>query len=150
MELIPLIVTSILFVILPPLPYIFLSTNAARQFSHFTSVFIIPLLFFILWGILIYMYKGKNKTLWRFALEWSAVLAYLLFCMVAYGNVRVAFNPYDSLGGLCLIAFLPLIGLAEHIPENLLNIVFPLLFAVPIIACLFFIIKNYRETGKLW
>lgn len=150
MELIPLIVTSILFVILPPLPYIFLSTDAAWRFSHFISVFIIPLLFFVLWGILIYMYKGKNKTLWRFALEWSAVLAYLLFCMVAYGNVLVAFNPYDSLGGLCLIAFLPLIGAAASIPENLLNIISPLLFAVPIIACLFFIIKNHRETGKLW
>ena len=149
MELIPLIVALVLFVILPPLPYIFLSTDAARQFSHFTSVFIIPLLFFILWGILIYMYKGKSRTLWRFALEWSAVLACSIFCIVTYGSVLAFFDPYGAFRGLCLIAFLPLIGLAEHIPENLLNIVFPLLFAVPIIACLFFIIKNYRETGEL-
>ena len=149
MELIPLIVASILFVILPPLPYIFLPTNAARQFSHFTSVFIIPLLFFILWGILIYMYKGKNKTLWRFALEWSAVLACSIFCIVTYGSVLAFFDPYGAFGIFLVILF-PLIWVAEHIPENLLNIVFPLLFAVPIIACLFLIIKNYKQTGKLW
>lgn len=150
MELIPSIVALVSLIVFPPLSYIFLPTNAAWRFADFISVFIIPMLFFILWGILIYMYRGKSKTLWRFALEWSAALAYLLFCMVAYGNVLVAFNPYDSLGTLCLIAFLPLIWAAEHIPENLLNIIFPLLFAVPIIACLFLIIKNYRETGDLW
>ena len=149
MELIPLIVASILFVILPPLPYIFLPTNAARQFSHFTSVFIIPLLFFILWGILIYMYKGKNKTLWRFALEWSAVLACSIFCIVTYGSVLAFFDPYGAFR-IFLLILIPLFGAAASIPENLLNIVFPLLFAVPIIACLFFIIKNYRETGELW
>ena len=149
MELIPLIVALVLFVILPPLPYIFLSTDAAWRFSHFTSVFIIPLLFFILWGILIYMYKGKNKTLWRFALEWSAVLACSIFCIVTYGSVLAFFDPYGAFR-IFLLVLIPLFGAAASIPENLLNIVFPLLFAVPIIACLFLIIKNYRETGKLW
>ena len=48
------------------------------------------------------------------------------------------------------MAFLAPVGLSENIPANLANIVFPLLFAVPIIACLFLIIKNYRETGTLW
>lgn len=149
MELIPLIVALVLFVILPPLPYIFLSTDAAWRFSHFTSVFIIPLLFFILWGILIYMYKGKNKTLWRFALEWSAVLACSIFCIVTYGSVLAFFDPYGAFR-IFLLILIPLFGAAASIPENLLNIVFPLLFAVPIIACLFLIIKNYRETGTLW
>ena len=149
MELIPLIVALVLFVILPPLPYIFLSTNAASQFSHFTSVFIIPLLFFILWGILIYMYKGKSRTLWRFALEWSAVLACSIFCIVTYGSVLAFFDPYGAFR-IFLLILIPLFGAAASIPENLLNIVFPLLFAVPIIACLFLIIKNYRETGTLW
>ena len=149
MELIPLIVALVLFVILPPLPYIFLSTNAARQFSHFTSVFIIPLLFFVLWGILIYMYKGKSRTLWRFTLEWSAVLACSIFCIVTYGSVSAFFDPYGAFR-IFLLILIPLFGAAASIPENLLNIVFPLLFAVPIIACLFLIIKNYRETGTLW
>ena len=149
MELIPLIVALVLFVILPPLPYIFLSTNAARRFSHFTSVFIIPLLFFILWGILIYMYKGKNKTLWRFTLEWSAVLACSIFCIVTYGSVLAFFDPYGAFR-IFLLILIPLFGAAASIPENLLNIIFPLLFAVPIIACLFLIIKNYKETGDLW
>ncbi len=74
----------------------------------------------------------------------------MLFCAAAYGNALVAFNIYDKPGTVFFLFFPVAAVIPGSIPSGIANTVFPLLFAVPIIACLFLIIKNYRETGELW
>lgn len=150
MELIPSVCSVVLYFILVSLPSAFLSHGSPYVWQNFITYIFTPAVFAALWGLVIYLNRDKPKTLWRFAAEWGITLLYMLFCAAAYGNALAAFNIYDKPGTVFFLFFPVAAVIPGSIPSGIANIVFPLLFAIPIIACLFLIIKNYRETGKLW
>ena len=140
---IPLFVSSTLSIFFPPVPLL-----------HTIQLLVIVIggmvLYLLLWILLISYKRIRPKALWRFTAEWGISAAYLLFHMIRNGiSDNVVTMPRNFLNELWFY-----VNVRFAIMDYDIYVIFPWLYiavsASMITLCLFFIIKHYKQTGKLW
>ena len=140
-----LAITALLYVIPTALFY----SDTALKLSTVVREVIGPTIYMVLWLLLIIHRHNKPKSLWRFVAEWGFFLSYLVFHLVVYTDhlnvLNAMFDPYSIKGFMiipCLLVFFSAGFMTMY--------VWPIFSVAALLLCIIFLIRHYKQTGKLW
>ena len=106
------ILVYIFSIAIPFLLYLFVSIflpSDSFGFGSFIGFAIMPLTYLVLWTMAIWFNRENTKTLYRFAIEWIILIVVMLYFYFEKGSILHLFNPYNFIGSLFLILYLPML-----------------------------------------